>query len=181
MTDPQPQNSKEPQSQNSPQDQSSTQNAQSPQSEPKDPSSNISFLGKIKKSISKQIIIPIIVVIAIVGAGGIYLWMSTKAGSIQNLPTPATTKALLEINAPIDQEATTEAEITVSGKTNPNSLVSATTQGGEEIYESDENGNYSGTFILEEGPNEITFTAFGNNDEETTATRSVVFVREEEL
>src|SRR4030042_1656236 len=72
----------------------------------------------------------------------------------------------------------TSAQITISGRTNPNSQVVAYTDTNEEIFESDESGNFSGVLLLEEGPSEITFTAFGNNEEEVTETKSVVYVTE---
>ena len=90
-------------------------------------------------------------------------------------------KAVLIINEPQDEQAYTSAEITISGKTNPNSQVVVYTDSNEDIFESDQEGNFSGVFILEEGPSEITITAFGNKEEEVTETRVVVYVLEGEL
>lgn len=89
--------------------------------------------------------------------------------------------AILILNEPQNEQATTTAEIKISGRTNPNSQVVVYTDSNEDIFESDEEGNFSGVFVLEEGPNEITITAFGNEEEEVTETRSVVYVLEGEL
>lgn len=121
-----------------------------------------------------------LVVMAIVAGGAFYWWNLNKKlqpeQAVQELK-----QAGLVLASPADQEATTSSEILVSGRTNPRGLVAAYSESFEEIYESNENGDFLGTFILEEGPNDITFTAFGVNNKETSEARSVVYVMEEEL
>jgi hypothetical protein len=110
----------------------------------------------------------------------VYVWLTRPKPE----PAPAKVelpKAMLVLTAPKDQEATTSAQITVQGKTNPNSLVTAYTDTQEETFESNENGDFSGTLSLDEGPNEIIFTAYGQDAEEKSETRSVVYITEKEL
>jgi len=132
------------------------------------------------KKKSALLIFLIIVFIAAIGVL-FYFWLAPKP-----TPQPAPTtvelpKSTLVLTAPKDQEATTSAQIEVKGKTDPNSFVTAYTDTQEEIFESDENGNFSGILNLEEGPNEITVTAFGQDAQEQSETRSVVYLTDKEL
>ena len=146
------------------------------QQEPINPKNLItSFFNKYKLSII-IIIAALIVGILLI----IYLIFIYKPKTQVQTPTQLP-KAEFILDEPKDQQAITSAQITISGRTNPNSQVVAYTDTNEEIFESDENGNFSGVLLLEEGPSEITFTAFGNNEEEVSETRSVVYVTEGEL
>ena len=134
-----------------------------------------SFFNKYKLSI---ISIAAVLFIAILLIG--YFVFINKPDKQTQIPIQLP-NAILVLDEPQDQQATTSSEIVISGKTNPNSQVVAYTDTSEEIFESDENGKFSGVFVLEEGPNEITITAFGNKEEEVTETRSVVYITEGEL
>jgi len=129
---------------------------------------------------SAFLVLLIVVLIAAIGTL-FYFWLASRPKPEQAPVTVELPKATLVLATPKDQEATTSAQIKVSGKTNSASLVTAYTDTQEETFESDENGDFSGTLTLDEGPNEITVTAFGQDAEETSETRSVVYVTEKEL
>jgi len=135
-----------------------------------------SFFSKYKFTIS---LIAALFIIAILVS--LYFLVFFKVKEPIQSPPPDLPKAMLILNEPIDQQATTSAQITVSGKTNPYSQVVAYTTTNEDVFESDQDGNFSGVLDLDEGPNEIIITAFGNNNEEISETRSVVYVTNEEL
>jgi len=124
----------------------------------------------------------LLIVVLIVAIGALfYFWLASRPKPEQAPVTVELPKATLVLTAPKDQEATTSAQIKVSGKTNPASLITAYTDTQEETFESDENGDFSGTLTLDEGPNEITVTAFGQDAQEQSEIRSVVYVTEKEL
>ncbi|OGD92365.1 hypothetical protein A2697_02665 [Candidatus Curtissbacteria bacterium RIFCSPHIGHO2_01_FULL_41_44] len=128
------------------------------------------------------VVLAFIILIAAVAGGGYWWWSQRNKAVPEEITTRVERpKASLIIAAPQDQMATTSAQIQIEGKTSPDSMVTAYTESSEETYESDDNGDFSGTLTLDEGPNDITITAFGDNNEETSETRSVVYVREEEL
>lgn len=122
------------------------------------------------------------IIFAAAVAGGGYWWTLKN----KQVPEEITTrveppKASLIIAAPQDQMATTSAQIQIEGKTNPGSMVAVYSENNQETFEGDENGNFSGILALDEGPNEITFIAFDDENGEQSETRSVVYVKEEEL
>lgn len=142
------------------------------------PKSKETDFGMIKK---RKILI-ISIFIAVVVALLVYFLVNKFLPTQEVKPAPLTLpKATLILENPKDQEAVTTAQITVDGKTNPNSFVAVYTETQDEIFESDENGNFSGTFTLDPGPNELTFTAFGQENEEKIEIRSVVYLTEDEL
>lgn len=159
------------------------QNTQSKQQTSQQSLSNHSAEIPHQTSSSKKTLFIAIAIIALVLAIGliIFLRLASKPKPEQPRTEAELPKPTLVLTAPIDQEATTSAKITLKGKTNPNSLVTAYTDTQEETFESDENGDFSGTLTLDEGPNEITVTAFGDNGEEKSETRSVVYISEKEL
>ena len=125
----------------------------------------------------------LVILVSAVFLAGVYY--SNFVNKAQPAPSPEQTSALpkatLSIEAPNNEEAFTISEVEVKGKTVPNSLVSVYSDNFEDVFESDEYGNFSGSVALDEGPNEITFVAFGDNYEEQEETRSVVYVREGDL
>jgi len=131
------------------------------------------FLLKYKISIA-IILITVIVAAAISIYYSFFVNNDTQIQEIDTLPN-----AVLQITQPVDQQAVKTPEIQISGTTNPNSTVVAYTETAENIFESDADGNFSGNLVLDEGPNEITFTAFGFDEEEVTEVISVVYLVEE--
>lgn len=150
------------------------------QTDQKDTEKGQSLIDKIKSNLSSQLVIAIIGVIGVVAIGAFYLWFVTAPEPVVDTQTTAQ-KAILVLESPTNEQAVLGSGIEVRGKTNAQSIVVATSEAYEETYESDEAGNFSGTFPIDEGPNEITFTAFGNNEIENSQTISVVYVREQDL
>ena len=139
-------------------------------------SEKLSFLTKYKLSI-----LLIVVMIIIAALVSLYFLVVIKPEELLQPPAREISKAVFTLNEPNDQQATTSAQITVAGKTSPNIQVSAYTSTTEEIFESDQDGNFSGVLNLDEGPNEITITAFGTSGEDISETRSVVYITNNEL
>lgn len=142
--------------------------------------------GESKKPFPKKIILIVVAVLILllVAAAGAYYYfwiLKDKKVAVETAEPSPLARATLILDSPADQQATTSAEILVSGKTNPSSVVSAYSENFSEIYESDISGKFSGTFVLDEGPNEITFVAQGDNSRDQSETRSVVYVKGEEL
>ena len=101
---------------------------------------------------------------------------------VQTVPSASPLpKATLTVEAPNNDQAFTISQVEVRGKTVPGGMVTGYTDTYDDAFEADSEGNFSGAIALEEGPNEITFVAFDNKYEEQEETRSVVYVREEEL
>ena len=95
-----------------------------------------SFFNKYKLSIILIVVVLIVGILLI-----IYLIFIYKPKTQVQTPTQLP-KAELILDEPKDQQAITSAQITISGRTNPNSQVVAYTDTNEEILESDNNGNW---------------------------------------
>ena len=139
------------------------------------PESKIPFLRKY------LFIILAIAILALTVALVVYFAMVKKPATQSTESTPTPPAVILILEEPKDQQATTSAQIAVRGKSNPNSQITAYSETQEEIFESDQNGNFSGILTLDEGPNEITFIAFNESGEEISEIRSVVYITEKEL
>ena len=165
---------------------SSTQSSQSVSQSQPAPQNFVqppSDTGKTKPFLKANLLIIALILIVLAAIVGLVIYFSfiKKTASVDLPSETVLPRAILVIEGPSDQQATTSAQIKISGKTNPNSQVMVYSETNEEIFESDELGNFSGVLTLDEGPNEITFSASGDRTEEVTETRSVVYVTDEEL
>lgn len=82
-------------------------------------------------------------------------------------PTPTETVFFLEISQPLNEAQVTAGPVVVKGSTVPNAVVSLLVNEEIEIADIDQNGNFSVTVTLEEGPNLIEVIAsdqYGNED-----------------
>lgn len=85
----------------------------------------------------------------------------------------------LTLTSPEDESVVFQNSATISGKTEPFSLVVISGGAEDQVLNANEEGSFSLPLSLSEGPNEIVVTAYGKNGEEIAETRSVTFSKEE--
>jgi Na+-transporting methylmalonyl-CoA/oxaloacetate decarboxylase gamma subunit len=101
----------------------------------------------------------------------------TQTPSATPTPAPTTTIALfLEITQPTDGAQVSTGSITVSGKTIPGAVVSAAIDDTVAIADIDQDGNFSVTVNLEEGPNLIEVVASDQLGNEKSSSIAVICV-----
>lgn len=93
-------------------------------------------------------------------------------------PTPTTTELSLIITSPEDESVVNQNEITVEGKTIPSATVVITSQSGEIIVVSEQDGSWSGQIELDPGANIITVTAFSREGESVEKQMTLAFSTE---
>lgn len=130
----------------------------------------------------------IAVLVGILVAGGaFYIYQLTKTIPGTNikpvsitLPTPTPSSSIfLALSSPNDESVVSAKTITVSGNTNPNSVIAITTQTNQQVVTPAQNGNFSATVSIEGGENLIEVTAIAPNGEEKVVKRTVTFSTEE--
>lgn len=89
-------------------------------------------------------------------------------------PTPMPEFSLL-ITSPEDNSISSKTSIEVNGQTIPSAIVVILYQEGEKILEADGNGNFSTEITLAGGENEITISAYDQEDNEISKTLTVVY------
>jgi hypothetical protein len=90
--------------------------------------------------------------------------------------TPKETPALpkdLDLSAPADHSATSEATIVVAGKAGPAATVIVFANADEKVATTDAEGNFSTIIKLEEGDNEISAAMFSGQNPPTIVKRNV--------
>lgn len=87
--------------------------------------------------------------------------------------------SFLTLENPQNEAIFSEDEITVSGKTTPKALVVIISPTDEETIEADDKGGFEAKIALEEGANEISVTAYNEDDQEETESITVYYSEEE--
>ncbi len=90
--------------------------------------------------------------------------------------TPTPTVLLLQITQPIDGAQVSTSAVLVTGKTIPGAVVSVSIDDTVEIANIDQNGNFSVTVNLEEGPNLIEIITSDLQGNEKSSTIAVIYV-----
>lgn len=102
---------------------------------------------------------------------------TTQTPSATPTPAPTTAMALfLEITQPTDGAQVSTSAVLVTGKTIPDAVVSASVDDIVAIADVDQNGNFSVTVNLEEGPNLIEVVASDLQGNEKSSTIAVIYV-----
>jgi len=102
---------------------------------------------------------------------------TTQTSSATPTPAPSTTMALfLEITQPQDGAEVSASTIVVSGKTIAGAVVSVSIDDTVEIANIDQDGNFSVTVNLEEGPNIIEVVASDQLGNEKSSSIAVIYV-----
>jgi len=92
--------------------------------------------------------------------------------TLEPTPTPAFD---LQIISPADQSISEEAKITITGKTQPGSVIAVAYEKGEDIVEADSAGNFEVEVGLVSGINEIEITAFSLEGDEASKSLNIVY------
>jgi hypothetical protein len=90
-------------------------------------------------------------------------------------PTPTPTALFLEIVEPANESIVGTASIILSGTTIPGAVVSISVDDEIEIADVDEQGNFSATVTLAEGPNYIEVLASDQEGNEEYSTLVVIY------
>ena len=90
-------------------------------------------------------------------------------------PTPTPTALFLEIVEPENESTVSTESIIVSGSTIPGAVVSISVDTEIEIADVDEQGNFSATVTLAEGPNYIEVLASDQQGNEEYSTLVVIY------
>ena len=123
----------------------------------------------------------------LVAAIAFYLYQSTrvikptatKGASTSSSPTtPPTIENPLTISSPEDELVTEKRTIQISGKTDPQATVIISTEDEDKVVTPTSSGTFSTTATLSDGENEIVFTAFMPDGQESVVKRTVSFSTE---
>ena len=120
--------------------------------------------GRIMRKLA-IVLIPLLIFALVIGAVG--------CGGEETKPTLTPTALFLEIIEPENESTVSTASIIVSGSTIPGAVVSISVDTEIEIADVDEQGNFSATVTLEEGPNYIEVLA---SDQEGNEEYSILVV-----
>lgn len=84
----------------------------------------------------------------------------------------------LEITQPADGAQVNTSSVLVSGKTTTGAVVSISVNGNDEveIANVDQNGNFSGTVVLEEGPNLIEVVASDQEGNQKSSSVAIFYI-----
>jgi len=91
-------------------------------------------------------------------------------------PAPSPTALFLEITQPADGAEVSTSPINVTGKTIPGAVVSASIDDAVEMADVEQDGNFSVTVMLEEGPNFIEVIASDQQGNDKSSSIAVIYV-----
>ncbi len=122
----------------------------------------------------------------IVAGIAFYLYQGTKTVtptkinvSKQPPPSPTTNPALsLTVTSPSDEQVFDKKTITVSGRTQPGSIVVITGTSSDEVVTPASNGNFTTTVTIDDGQNLLEITAIAPTGSETVIKKIVTFSTE---
>lgn len=135
----------------------------------------------------KIVISSLAVVVGILVAGAFFYFYQQTKTIPQNQtkvislaqPTPTLKPSIfLSVDKPTDEEVVDTKIISVSGKTDPMSIIIITTNSEDQIITPAQNGNFSATVTIDNGANKITITAIAQNGEEVKIVRTVTYSTE---
>ena len=103
---------------------------------------------------------------------------SPKTESVSPTQTPSSNLSIT-INSPKDEEVVTKKLVTVSGKTTGASVVVISTPLADDVIEPSANGDFTATITIDNGYNELLFTAIAPTGEEVRKTQTITYSTEE--
>ena len=124
----------------------------------------------------------------VVAGGAFYFLQSAKGVKPKNEnqksetakpTTPPVSDLSLTITSPKDEIVVEKKLVTVSGKTNGASVVIVSTPLSDEVLEPAENGTFTGTVTIDDGYNELVFTAIAENGQEVRKVQTITYSTEE--
>jgi len=140
--------------------------------------------------IDKDIIVAIIIGVLVGAIAAVAVFFLPNLLSKKEAPNPETKETtivspspaaslFLTLENPQDQAIFAENEISVSGRTIPTGLVVIVSAVDEKAVEADQSGYFETKISLEEGANEISITAYNQENEEKTEAVTVFYTEEE--
>lgn len=113
--------------------------------------------------------------IALIPFTAVLIFSAFACGGEAATPTPASTALFLKVTSPQDQSTVSTANVTVSGSTIPDAVVSISVDDSIVIADVDQNGNFQAVVTLEEGPNFIEVDASDPLGNQVSASVSIVY------
>lgn len=135
----------------------------------------------------KEVILAIVIGFALGLVITFGVWTANQALKEKKVETPTTSETtpptgtppaatfILDITSPEDGALVNEAKVMVSGRTQPDSTITITSEKGEDIVLAGADGTFANEVNLLNGTNEITITAFNLEGEEVTKTINLVY------
>ena len=124
---------------------------------------------------SEKGVVPIIALVVVLVAVGIIAVVYYKNTYQSPAPSSQVSAPLtLTLESPADGTVITESEVSIKGKTSPNTTVVFYSDAEESSVESDSYGNFEGKIGLTEGINTLTVTAFAENGDEKSLILDIV-------
>lgn len=137
---------------------------------------------------TEKVILSFIALLAglLVAGVAFYFYQSTKAippSSVRTVtvkppsPTPKSS-IFLTIDSPSDEQVVANKTINITGHTIPDATVLVSTEIGDQVTTTAQNGNFQVTINLDNGENLIHITAIAPNGEEATLIRTITYSTE---
>lgn len=134
----------------------------------------------------KVILAVVAIIVGLLAASTIfYLYQGTKSlpkelQKTVSLKPVETSKplVLLTLDEPNDEKISETKVVKVSGKTEPDALVTVLTSSSEDVLTPAKNGDFSTTVTLESGANLIQITAIAKNGDTNTIERTISYSSE---
>lgn len=132
---------------------------------------------KSEKGFSHILILAGLAVIAVVAVAGYFLFMvkpSETLAPVKETAAVQTPPLTLSIDSPSDGTVVTDKKITIKGTTLPNTAVIMFTESDQTSLDSDAQGNFEDSLMLDDGINSITITAYDDKGGEKSTQFDVV-------
>lgn len=117
------------------------------------------------------ILVPILVVV-IIAAGSFFYFTRPQTSPIPKYnplnTQPASQPLFLKLESPSQETSAVDDTVLIKGQTLPNTTVAMFNEADEATIQSDQNGNFESKLLLGQGDNNLTITAFGDDDQEKT-------------
>ncbi|MFC1711338.1 DUF5666 domain-containing protein [Patescibacteria group bacterium] len=136
---------------------------------------DLKSLSPFKKNIKKNLSIIFLLVFFLVTATtlGVSYYFKGKKAKLDK--EPLSVPLTLALTSPYDGMIITSNELVVQGKTRPHATVVFYSETDEDSIESDDEGYFEGTIVLENGVNTLIVTTFSETGEEKSVVVDVVY------
>jgi len=143
--------------------------------EEKKPSQISSLVNYLRKPISpRKAIIAVLLIVLVLGSAGFACFKFTKKTS-PPAPVVTTQPLTLSLESPSDGTVVLDGQVTIKGKTLPNTTVVFYTENDQNSVESSSDGQFEGTITLSSGINTLTTIAYAEDGEEKSITLDIVY------
>jgi hypothetical protein len=132
----------------------------------------------VSKAVNSLIVLMILALgVTITGCAGEEISpTATPSTSPSPTPTPIATALFLTVTQPLDGAQVSTNSVLVAGTTSPGAVVSVMFDDEVIVADVDQNGGFSATVTLEEGPNFIEVVASDQRGNEKSSVLAVIYV-----